>query len=360
MNRLKDIFNKRLDYIKKAVVNDNNRKKLMFTGLNIVLFFVCLTMSVVNVFTKEYTLMYSTIVFGSVCLINFLLMFTKMNKNILYLCFTLEAFALLCFYFITGIPEGFSALWVCLIPSFALLFFGGKKGSLFCLGELIVMIVLFWTPWGQSLFHYQYTKSFLLRFPFLYVAIYLLSLFVEFIRDQTQRQLIQSEEKYHYLYRHDALTGLYNRYGFNETIEKAFENNKIDKISVIIMDIDNFKSINDKYGHLAGDEVLKSIASVPTSVMCEHCNFCRWGGEEFMVLMQCDHDPLVMAEKIRKKVEDNPIIYDKQTINVTISLGVAIVTDMKNISINDIIIKADDCLYKSKMNGKNRVTSVTI
>lgn len=127
MNRLKDIFNKRLDYIKKAVVNDNNRKKLMFTGLNIVLFFVCLTMSVVNVFTKEYTLMYSTIVFGSVCLINFLLMFTKMNKSILYICFTLEAFALLCFYFITGIPEGFSALWVCLIPSFALLFFGGKK-----------------------------------------------------------------------------------------------------------------------------------------------------------------------------------------------------------------------------------------
>ena len=346
--------------IRRAIVDDRSRRRLMFIGLNAVLAVISFVMSLVNIFTNEYLLMISTLIFSALCLLNILLLRTKLPHTPIYICFAIEALVLLCFFFISGIPNGFSALWVCLIPSFALLIFGRKSGSMFSLIALGMMVFLFWTPLGSSLLNYGYSGTFMLRLPFLYTAIYLISLFEEYVRSETQVQLEEAEQQYHYLYRHDALTGLYNRYGFNEIIEEAFAHPRQKHIAAMIFDIDDFKRINDRYGHLAGDQVLKDVAAVPGTVLCEHSRFCRWGGEEFFVLMQCQHNPQEMAEKVRQVIDSMVVEYEGNEIRVTTSVGLCVVNDISQASIGAVITQADECLYQSKENGKNRVTSVVL
>ena len=83
-------------------------------------------------------------------------------------------------------------------------------------------IFFFWTPLGRSVLMYEYTKEFMLRFPFVYVAFYIITLFIETSRSETRKQLASLEKKYEYLYRHDELTGILNRYGFYEALNASF------------------------------------------------------------------------------------------------------------------------------------------
>lgn len=133
MNKIKTRLQKLFYKTESQIIYDDGRQKIMFIGLNAILCIVSFAMSIVNIFTKEYTLMWVTLIFAVLCLINVTLIKTKIDKRVLYVTFVLETMALICFFFISGIPNGFSALWACLIPSFALLFFGVKKGSIFCL-----------------------------------------------------------------------------------------------------------------------------------------------------------------------------------------------------------------------------------
>lgn len=343
--------------MKEALVKDKLRCKVLFYFLNFVLSLTSFVMTIVNIFTKEYVLMISTFLFSITCALNILLLYkTKIKPIYIYLLFGVESFILLLFFFISGIPNGFSALWICLIPSFAMLIFGTKNGSIYSLLALGMIVFLFWTPIGKSLLFFKYTDTFMLRFPFLYCSIYLISLVIEYVRKETQEQLDHTKEQYRYLYRHDALTGLYNRYGIREYMDKTFYAKSKEHVAIILMDIDDFKKINDQYGHDCGDEVLKMVAQVPIQTMCEHCHCCRWGGEEFLLIMQCEHDPVYVAENIRKQIEDSHILYQNQDIHVTVSMGVCITDSLKDLSINQIVEQADKAMYESKNHGKNRVT----
>ena len=247
-----------------------------------------------------------------------------------------------------------------MIPSFAMLIFRVKRGSAFCCLAFVMMIFLFWTPVGRSLLLYAYTDEFMLRFPFLYLSVFLISLLIELVRRETQTQLETAKQEYRYLYRHDALTGLYNRYGIKEYMDKAFSGQSHHHVSVILFDIDNFKAVNDVYGHECGDEVLKTVASVPLAIMCDHCHCCRWGGEEFLLIMQCEHNATEVAEQIRQKVEQTPIRCAEEEIHVTISAGVCTASDLSHITIHDVIEHADRALYASKTSGKNQVTTCSL
>ncbi len=356
MNIIKK-FDSYLEKLVTLMVYDNSRKKIAFVGLNAVLALVSLIMSVVNIFTAEYILMISTPAFSLGCGLNIVLYRARVNVSVIYGIFASEAMILLAFFFVSGIPDGFSALWICLIPSFALLIFGRKDGGIFCLVALIMIIFLFWIPAGKALLQYSYSGTFMLRFPFLYSSILVISFLAEYVRSETHKQLVDSEGKYRYLYRHDALTGLFNRYGINEYMDEAFNNPADKHAAIMILDIDNFKRVNDRYGHNAGDMVLKAVAGIPQQLLCEHSRYCRWGGEEFLILMQCNHDPLEMAEKVRKKVEETEISYEGTTIKVTISIGVCITNDVSKFTIPQVINCADNCLYEAKENGKNQVRS---
>ncbi len=347
--------------IQEAIRDDALRRELMFQWLNILLALVSFFMTVVNVFTKEYTLMVSTFLFSVGCIGNLVLSRRgKRAKSAAYVLFILETVALLAFFLISGIPNGFSALWMCLIPSFSLLIFGRKAGTRYSIFTFLMLLFFFWLPFGRNLLQYHYTSEFMLRFPFFYAACFLLALFVEVIRAQTQKQLLESEQKYLYLSRHDALTGLYNRYGFNDIVDREYRDPKPGKVAVMILDIDDFKCINDRYGHNNGDVVLRGIADILRDAFCHETHFCRWGGEEFTAFLHCGHDYAGAAERLRRRVEEAEFRSGDLRMKVTVSVGLCIAGSMEETTIAKLVNQADQCLYTAKGKGKNQVSYIEL
>lgn len=156
----------------------------------------------------------------------------------------------------------------------------------------------------------------------------------------------------------DSLTGAYNRTKFNEIISIETERVKRygQRLSMIIFDIDHFKRVNDTYGHMVGDDVLRTIVDIVRMNIRKIEYLIRWGGEEFMILASgIDLDNAVaLAERIRKIMEDYR--FDKVG-KVTISCGV---TEFKEGDTEDSFIKrADDAMYMAKKEGRNRVEVIT-
>lgn len=154
---------------------------------------------------------------------------------------------------------------------------------------------------------------------------------------------------------HDKLTGLYNRNRFDEIYSKELKRAKRynNELSMILFDVDNFKTINDTKGHQIGDEVLKNISKLIISNTREADVSVRWGGEEFLVLLpQTDLDgAIIVAEKIRNTLMSEEISSEK--LKITASFGV---TQMKETDDEDSMIsKVDKLLYEAKKSGKNRV-----
>lgn len=357
---MKDI-RKRIDNnIVKMVYNDEIRKMFMLKWVNIVLFFVSLMMTIVNIFTQEMILGIVTFIYSVLCLINLIFMRNHTKKRITYYLFSIETIVLLTFFLISGIPNGFSALWMCLVPSFALIIFGKQQGFIYSVVIFIELIFLFWCPLGKNLLLFQYTDEFMLRFPFFYLACLLIDIFVETIRAKTQKLLLESEERYKYLYRHDALTGLYNRYGFNLKMKELLKKGYPDRVGYLILDIDNFKTVNDQYGHQAGDEILKMIVKIMKETFCEHTIYCRWGGEEFTAFLHCQHDYLEYVEKLRHNIDKAVLCYGDHNIHVTVSIGLCVAKNMSQHELRKLELLSDDCLYKAKQGGKNKVVSCTI
>lgn len=343
--------------VKTVIMTDSLYRRILFYFMCTVLSLTSFVMTVVNVFTAEYLLMAVTLIFSLLCLSNILLLACHVTKeSLVYWVFGVETLMLLFFFVMTGVPDGFSVLWCALVPSFALLVFGTSGGSMFSVLTLAMLVFLFWIPAGKQLLQYEYSSVFMLRFPFFYASAYLLSLVIEYVRNKTKKQLETAKQEYEYLYRHDALTGLYNRYGIEESFEKGVCGKLPEHISVIMFDIDKFKEVNDLYGHAAGDEVLKTVAAISYSVICEHCDCCRWGGEEFLLVIRCEQDAYEIAETLRYKIESTPTVYCGRKIFVTASFGVCVglrygTTD----EIFGLIDKADKAMYEAKANGRNCV-----
>jgi len=152
----------------------------------------------------------------------------------------------------------------------------------------------------------------------------------------------------------DTLTGLYNRFKLEEAFEyeqKQSNRYKTD-LSIIMIDLDDFKSVNDTYGHNIGDIFLKEIAEILKTSFRDVDTVGRWGGEEFLILLPKTtlEDSKKIAEEVRKKIE----LYKFAEIgNKTASFGVA--THSNNESLSSLLNRADKALYMAKENGKNRV-----
>ncbi len=153
---------------------------------------------------------------------------------------------------------------------------------------------------------------------------------------------------------HDQLTGLFNRQKFNNMFTKEIKRGKrySNSLSLIIFDIDDFKSFNDNFGHPVGDEVLKVIAKIVSNSIREHDIAVRWGGEEFLILLPQTtlNGALQVAEKIRTTIEKHSSkLIPRQ---VTASFGVTVL--LKEDNEESLLSKADKNLYEAKALGKNR------
>ena len=174
---------------------------------------------------------------------------------------------------------------------------------------------------------------------------------------------IRSQEMTH-LSNTDVLTGLYNRRFFDVELDKEWKRSGRNEstISVVLMDIDHFKSINDTYGHQVGDEYLKKMSEILSSVFKRDSDIvARYGGEEFIVLLPevyVDH-ALKLAEEAMRKIESMNIDHQGLKVGTTISVGVNCCIPNFNSRPDSIITGADEALYMAKNSGRNRAVVFT-
>lgn len=157
----------------------------------------------------------------------------------------------------------------------------------------------------------------------------------------------------------DQLTGLFTRRYFEDYLHIQQKNITDDEaMSIIMVDIDFFKKVNDVYGHQAGDHVLKITGGLMSKTFRKSDIACRYGGEEFLVILPGTdlYGAGIAANMLRKKIEEEKIIFDNTHIPVTISCGVA-KFDFKNEAYTDTMARADAALYRSKEAGRNQVNT---
>ncbi|MFD2167918.1 GGDEF domain-containing protein [Thalassotalea euphylliae] len=182
--------------------------------------------------------------------------------------------------------------------------------------------------------------------------------FSEYVRFKLSRGLYFEnieKKRMKYLSSHDELTGLFNRRGFKEQIEskRFFNKRNVDQTAIILIDIDDFKHINDTHGHSFGDIVLKNIARLQLATVRSTDTVVRWGGEEFLILLSNVEAAQVkrIAENIRKNIEKTPVANEEIAINITVSIGIAFSREVS--SIEELVELADNRLYAAKGHGKN-------
>ena len=160
----------------------------------------------------------------------------------------------------------------------------------------------------------------------------------------------------------DELTGLFNRRHFVETGSNELSRAKryFRPVSVIMMDIDYFKKINDTYGHSAGDIVLKEVSAECFTRLRNDDLPARWGGEEFILMLPETkaEDAQLIAERLRRKIEGMKITWRDTTITITASFGVTGGIIPQGMALDDIIQKSDEALYRAKADGRNRVVII--
>ncbi len=206
-------------------------------------------------------------------------------------------------------------------------------------------------------------------FYVVYPVLLMLSLFV-FSAIYVQATAIREKSQLFHLATRDGLTELYVirhfRLIMNHIVREASVRNQ--PLSVILMDIDNFKQINDTYGHPAGDMVLKKVAAILLAFIRKRRAFreidfaARYGGEEFIIMLRkagLREAAEIAAERIRKKVEETRFEWEGKPIRVTISLGVAVRRPGENVP-DPMVHRADAALYRAKASGKNRVCMETL
>ena len=176
-------------------------------------------------------------------------------------------------------------------------------------------------------------------------------------------KLLEVNENLERLSNQDSLSGLYNHRHFYERVDIEFAKTKRYRnqalqcgFSIILLDIDHFKYINDTYGHLVGDEVIKQVGEhLKNNIRCIDSCY-RYGGDEFVVMnSKMDHiEACTFAEKIRQFIEDMTIKHEDIRLKITISVGV--VTSNEADCVNKLMEIADQRMYQSKKRGRNRIT----
>lgn len=175
----------------------------------------------------------------------------------------------------------------------------------------------------------------------------------------TMRELQEQNKKLEQLNTQDALTGVKNRRYFEQRILSEFRRSRREKapLSLIMVDIDRFKSINDNYGHLVGDQAIRQTARLMQQQLrrVSDC-ICRYGGEEFAIILPMTdrQGAKLFAENLRSQLNSEPLVTSDVSLTITASFGVATLYANDNNNEGELIAQADKALYQAKQQGRNR------
>ena len=171
-------------------------------------------------------------------------------------------------------------------------------------------------------------------------------------REKYRRRQFATEKLLEFMCITDRLTGIYNRGRFEHVLNLWIKNMRHDPFCLLLFDIDNFKRVNDCFGHIVGDQVLIGITSLVTAHIRDDDVFARWGGEEFVILFgntTLEH-AAELADRLRRAVECDSF---EEAGNITISIGV--IQYQRGETISDFVKRVDEKMYLAKQTGKNKV-----
>jgi len=291
------------------------------------------------------------------------ILFVKKNIELAAGISTSMLFTFLVFFSYVNKNHNFGLVWTLCYPLFVIPILGGNKGLIWIglfYAILIPMTYLGIGEWDNG----YWNKTAFLRFFMASLTIVYTAYFFESSSVAAYNTVLESREKeQQYLSTlenlsiTDQLTGLYNRRYFDDHFE--MERQKVQRynslLCLIMIDIDHFKLINDKFGHQCGDLVLKKFSQLLKKNIRSTDILSRWGGEEFLILLPATslENALKMAEKMRKAIEQNTFA---EVGEITASFGVSEVTASSN-SDREAIYQADKALYHAKNKGRNKVIS---
>lgn len=247
-------------------------------------------------------------------------------------------------------------LWIYVFPPLLFYLTGLRTGLALLLGCLLIAMIVFQFPELPGVTA-QYSTDFKVRF---FATISFEALFcyiLESGRLKARNELMTLALAHEQAARTDELTGLSNRRDMQNRLTQEFSRYQRSghHFSIVLVDLDLFKNINDDYGHDAGDEVLKRFSSMLINVIRQTDVAARWGGEEFLVLLPDTSllQALTLAERIRMEVEQTRFNFNDARLPVTLSAGVCTIAQAE--SVNDLLRQADLHLYSAKDHGRNQV-----
>lgn len=211
---------------------------------------------------------------------------------------------------------------------------------------------LYSKEFNAGLVHLYYYFNTVLAFVFLLLYSMLFALEVRHMQYQLERENSKLGEMANY----DPLTKLLNRRSMAHYLRKTFEETQTSKepFCIIMADIDDFKKVNDTYGHAIGDQVLILISDVISRDTREDDYVCRWGGEEILILLMTDIEHAQkIAERIRNDITSSVVETKQGNVHVTVTMGIA--EYHENVMIRELIDEADQKLYYGKKHGKDQI-----
>jgi len=263
----------------------------------------------------------------------------------------------ICFYLLSsGGIENTGPLWSYTLPPLILFIYGLSIGGTVLVIYMLASLALLFIP-DNGIMTAAYTYVFKVRYLSTFLVVCVISSICEYSRYHSYTLLKRLQKSIQLEAHTDELTGLYNRRYMYEQIDRV-----IDKVhrykrpySMLLCDLDHFKSINDNYGHSCGDQVLIETANRMKDVLRSEDIAARWGGEEFLFILPETgaKAAFLVAEKLRQRLCDQVICCTNEQLSVSMSIGVLQIQEGDDLE--GILNNVDDALYEAKRDGRNTV-----
>lgn len=358
-------MNNRMDSLYPKNGSRPRFQKWILTGL---LSIFALAMCVGNLFLHNYPFALGMLGYFVLGFLSWLGLGSEKYERAGTLGIEISSIVVLLFVLILGCDNPTTLLWLGVIPGLSMMFLGLASALSFLGLVLVAMVILYLTPLSAFLglsFNPVFDEWFMILVFFVFTVF---SATLEFLRRMTSLRLEESRKEILRLSYYDDLTQIFNRRSFDNALNELWNSpfHAHRPVSLMMIDIDNFKLYNDNFGHLQGDKILTRIALTINSVISEETyTLARYGGEEFVVLLpDTDSEKATeIAETVKETVSNLGLVYfdtsESASKVLSVSIGVA-TEDLSTLDTAETLIRiADENLYRAKRNGKNSVWSAT-
>lgn len=354
-------FKNVLNKITESLLNDDFRQSFLLMVLSALLGIITAISAIPHFADDPEKLMAIVLVIVSVFsfVIFALTFFFRKHHTIFRYVFMAAVVVFFGYLNYDGGPDGFLHFWILLIPAFSFVAFGLFEGFICAIPLLIIMIGFYWTPLGQYAKYpveTHYSPDFRMRMTFVYLVSMLLGFAAELFRFVAAKRLKIANEHFEFISLHDPLTNLANQNFLSRYLDNVYKNRKEDTtFGCLFIDVDNFKNVNDQYGHLFGNTVLVKIAE--TLVEEKSAFVCRWGGDEFVVCFtNIEEQRLVrLGEKFRTIISAYTF-EEYPDFHITVSVGAVAIPVDDNFNFNHVLELADIANREAKEKGKDNVS----